>query len=167
MKKVLHANHDDEELFHHISVAERDGVSVEKYYGLRIRGREEPHHQGHSTLPNTVNRSSISALLDPKRQHNPNEYHSLVPLSHHEGDTAYPHSISSQVNNARRKRRIAIACDRCRRGKILCSGDPGTCFRCTNYRRAGLEGSTCQFNRVGSAKISSETKFLVNLHCGG
>ncbi|KAJ6193045.1 hypothetical protein J3E72DRAFT_379399 [Bipolaris maydis] len=48
------------------------------------------------------------------------------------------------------RRRIAVACARCRKRKIRCSGDPGNGSGCLNCRAAGVESINCQFHRVGS-----------------
>ncbi|EUC46719.1 hypothetical protein COCMIDRAFT_92058 [Bipolaris oryzae ATCC 44560] len=48
------------------------------------------------------------------------------------------------------RRRIAVACARCRKRKIRCSGDPGNGTGCLNCRAAGVESIHCQFHRVGS-----------------
>ncbi|OCK79259.1 hypothetical protein K432DRAFT_394050 [Lepidopterella palustris CBS 459.81] len=46
-------------------------------------------------------------------------------------------------------RRIPVACARCRKRKIRCSGDPGDGSGCRNCKRAGADISSCQFHRVG------------------
>lgn len=53
-----------------------------------------------------------------------------------------------EVGSARR--RIAVACARCRKRKIRCSGDPGTGAGCTSCVMAGVDPTQCQFHRVGS-----------------
>ncbi|KAF2139845.1 uncharacterized protein K452DRAFT_299830 [Aplosporella prunicola CBS 121167] len=52
--------------------------------------------------------------------------------------------------NGQPRRRIAVACARCRKRKIRCSGDPGNNTGCQNCRAAGADINQCQFNRVGS-----------------
>ncbi|KAK8173371.1 hypothetical protein IWX90DRAFT_139273 [Phyllosticta citrichinensis] len=52
-----------------------------------------------------------------------------------------------------RRQRISVACARCRKRKIRCSGDPGDGSGCQNCRTAGADISHCQFNRVGSGPI--------------
>ncbi|KAG6137898.1 hypothetical protein E4U28_004359 [Claviceps purpurea] len=49
------------------------------------------------------------------------------------------------------RKRIAVACGRCRQRKIRCSGDNGTGAACTNCRAAGAE--RCQFLRVSSLVV--------------
>ncbi|KAF2127919.1 hypothetical protein P153DRAFT_293944 [Dothidotthia symphoricarpi CBS 119687] len=51
------------------------------------------------------------------------------------------------------RRRIAVACARCRKRKIRCSGDPGTGLGCTNCNQAGIDPTHCQFHRVGSDQV--------------
>ncbi|KAH8706238.1 hypothetical protein BGZ61DRAFT_531458 [Ilyonectria robusta] len=46
------------------------------------------------------------------------------------------------------RKRIAVACGRCRKRKIRCSGDNGNGSPCTNCRNAGWE--PCQYLRVAS-----------------
>ncbi|CAH0003076.1 unnamed protein product [Clonostachys byssicola] len=54
-------------------------------------------------------------------------------------------------SNTNRKR-IAVACGRCRKRKIRCSGDNGTGEPCMNCRNAGV--SPCQFLRVSSLETN-------------
>ncbi|KAH7080018.1 hypothetical protein BKA63DRAFT_541038 [Paraphoma chrysanthemicola] len=65
------------------------------------------------------------------------------------------------IENASTRRRIAVACARCRKRKIRCSGDLGNGHGCNNCRLAGVESSQCQFHRVGSDHV---TKVLDNYH---
>ncbi|KAL2173690.1 uncharacterized protein P884DRAFT_280836 [Thermothelomyces heterothallicus CBS 202.75] len=46
------------------------------------------------------------------------------------------------------RKRIAVACGRCRKRKIRCSGDPGQGQPCSNCKNAGVD--QCQFLRVSS-----------------
>ncbi|KAF2177678.1 hypothetical protein K469DRAFT_602568 [Zopfia rhizophila CBS 207.26] len=55
------------------------------------------------------------------------------------------------TENAQTRRRIAVACARCRKRKIRCSGDPGNGSGCQNCRSSGVDLSACQFHRVGSS----------------
>ncbi|KAF5716002.1 transcriptional regulatory [Fusarium globosum] len=50
------------------------------------------------------------------------------------------------------RKRIAVACGRCRKRKIRCSGDAGNGESCTNCKNAGHE--PCQFLRVASHEAS-------------
>ncbi|KAH6838380.1 hypothetical protein B0I37DRAFT_316965 [Chaetomium sp. MPI-CAGE-AT-0009] len=50
--------------------------------------------------------------------------------------------------SAPQRKRIAVACGRCRKRKIRCSGDPGQGHPCSNCKNAGVE--SCQFLRVSS-----------------
>ncbi|KAG6041468.1 hypothetical protein E4U41_004202, partial [Claviceps citrina] len=49
------------------------------------------------------------------------------------------------------RKRIAVACGRCRQRKIRCSGDNGTGEACTNCKSAGAD--PCQFLRVSSQEV--------------
>ncbi|KAH8728433.1 hypothetical protein GQ44DRAFT_47266 [Phaeosphaeriaceae sp. PMI808] len=51
------------------------------------------------------------------------------------------------------RRRIAVACARCRKRKIRCSGDPGNGIGCKSCRSAGVDALSCQFHRVGSDNV--------------
>ncbi|KAL1897263.1 hypothetical protein Cpir12675_002367 [Ceratocystis pirilliformis] len=63
----------------------------------------------------------------------------------------------SSINEATPPRkRIAVACMRCRKRKIRCSGDDGTGASCHNCHNSGADN--CQFLRVSS----SETNFYPN-----
>ncbi|PHH62312.1 hypothetical protein CDD81_7232 [Ophiocordyceps australis] len=59
-------------------------------------------------------------------------------------------SGSEDVSSQRK--RIAVACGRCRKRKIRCSGDAGNGQPCTNCKTAGYE--PCQFLRVSSQEVS-------------
>ncbi|MCJ1388547.1 hypothetical protein MMC18_001394 [Xylographa bjoerkii] len=60
-----------------------------------------------------------------------------------------PPDLDSEKNQHPR-RRIAVACSRCRKRKIKCSGDPGDGQGCQNCKSAGQESGACQFLRVNS-----------------
>ncbi|KAF2713614.1 hypothetical protein K504DRAFT_424390 [Pleomassaria siparia CBS 279.74] len=75
------------------------------------------------------------------------------------------------MENAQSRRRIAVACARCRKRKIRCSGDPGNNSGCQNCKLAGVDMSHCQFHRVGSddatqiianRNIASNMAFMTN-----
>ncbi|CZT15302.1 uncharacterized protein RCC_01166 [Ramularia collo-cygni] len=54
------------------------------------------------------------------------------------------------------RRRIQVACSRCRRRKIKCTGDPGDGSGCSACRSAGADRSSCTFIRVGSHSLSTQ-----------
>ncbi|KAF2199907.1 hypothetical protein GQ43DRAFT_98466 [Delitschia confertaspora ATCC 74209] len=56
--------------------------------------------------------------------------------------------------SAQARRRIAVACARCRKRKIRCSGDPGDGSGCQNCKAAQADIKQCQFHRVGSDEVS-------------
>ncbi|KAF9692077.1 hypothetical protein EKO04_009903 [Ascochyta lentis] len=58
-----------------------------------------------------------------------------------------------EVEQTSPRRRIAVACARCRKRKIRCSGDKGDGISCYNCRQAGVDSSQCQFHRVGSDHV--------------
>ncbi|CAK3764856.1 transcriptional regulatory [Lecanosticta acicola] len=51
------------------------------------------------------------------------------------------------------RRRIQVACSRCRRRKIKCTGDPGDGSGCSACRSAGADKNACTFIRVGSHQL--------------
>ncbi|KAG5978329.1 hypothetical protein E4U55_006237 [Claviceps digitariae] len=61
------------------------------------------------------------------------------------------------------RKRIAVACGRCRQRKIRCSGDNGNGESCTNCKNAGAE--PCQFLRVSSQEVQGvrPTSFNYNI----
>ncbi|KID60307.1 uncharacterized protein G6M90_00g079930 [Metarhizium brunneum] len=62
-------------------------------------------------------------------------------------------------SNSQRKR-IAVACGRCRQRKIRCSGDTGPGDGCTNCRNAGFE--PCRFLRVSSQEVQGVRSTSLN-----
>ncbi|PSN71668.1 hypothetical protein BS50DRAFT_672620 [Corynespora cassiicola Philippines] len=58
------------------------------------------------------------------------------------------------VDNGSSRRRSAVACARCRKRKIKCSGDPGNGSVCQNCKLAGVNVEVCQFHRVGSTAVT-------------
>ncbi|KAJ1326218.1 hypothetical protein MN608_07663 [Microdochium nivale] len=56
----------------------------------------------------------------------------------------------AESENTAPRKRIAVACSRCRKRKIRCSGDPGNGGACTNCKNASYE--PCMFLRVHSTE---------------
>ncbi|KAF7586983.1 hypothetical protein BBP40_007898 [Aspergillus hancockii] len=52
------------------------------------------------------------------------------------------------------RRRIPVACNRCRKRKIKCSGDPGDGLGCVNCRASG--NVNCHFLRVNSSMLQAK-----------
>ncbi|TVY91233.1 putative transcriptional regulatory protein [Lachnellula willkommii] len=75
-------------------------------------------------------------------------------LSNHE--TRNGNSAADPENNSRPRSRIPVACGRCRKRKIRCSGDLGTGLPCTNCKSAGNEN--CQFLRVSSTEATMKNE---------
>lgn len=61
------------------------------------------------------------------------------------------------------RKRIAVACGRCRKRKIRCSGDPGGGLPCSNCKNAGVD--QCLFLRVQSqeAPLRDDSKYDYNM----
>ncbi|KAG0653081.1 putative transcriptional regulatory [Hyphodiscus hymeniophilus] len=71
----------------------------------------------------------------------------LPPTQH----TPYSRQNSPEQDmNSAPRRRIPVACGRCRKRKIRCSGDPGNGQPCVNCKTAGNDA--CQFLRVSSTE---------------
>ncbi|KAI5785963.1 hypothetical protein EDC01DRAFT_198603 [Geopyxis carbonaria] len=65
-----------------------------------------------------------------------------------------PHPTTLQSTSAGPpRRRIPVACGRCRKRKIRCSGDPGDSTGCANCKSAGITQGQCIFLRVSSSNI--------------
>ncbi|KAF2853564.1 hypothetical protein T440DRAFT_310425 [Plenodomus tracheiphilus IPT5] len=97
------------------------------------------------------------------------DYYSPLPLAH--STRASPHGypvggpvggIHGRLDETRddhrigmgsARRRIAVACARCRKRKIRCSGDPGNGAGCTSCVLANIDPILCQFHRVGSDHV--------------
>lgn len=56
------------------------------------------------------------------------------------------------------RRRIPIACGRCRKRKIRCSGDAGNGKQCTSCKRAGADH--CEFLRVSSQRTTMKSELV-------
>ncbi|KAL2879457.1 hypothetical protein SGCOL_005060 [Colletotrichum sp. CLE4] len=85
----------------------------------------------------------------------------------------HPHSTEARTSNMAERenetdtpprKRIAVACGRCRKRKIRCSGDTGNGLPCQNCKAAGAE--SCMFLRVASTEapwVSTEASFSYDL----
>ncbi|RVD86741.1 uncharacterized protein DFL_005002 [Arthrobotrys flagrans] len=71
------------------------------------------------------------------------------------GDSISGNSIElgSQGPSTPRKR-VNVACARCRKRKIRCSGDPGDSTGCQNCKLAGIVQGQCQFLRVQCEQLA-------------
>ncbi|KAK5695808.1 hypothetical protein LTR97_008228 [Elasticomyces elasticus] len=67
------------------------------------------------------------------------------------------HEPELEIGNVGSRRRIAVACSRCRRRKIKCSGDPLDGSGCQACRASGTDVNACTFDRVGSATVPFNT----------
>ncbi|KAK8099678.1 uncharacterized protein PG998_012919 [Apiospora kogelbergensis] len=74
--------------------------------------------------------------------------HHHLPSSHH--DTRFSKTMVERDSDDAPRKRIAVACGRCRKRKIRCSGDPGNGGPCSNCKNAGHE--PCLFLRVSSTE---------------
>ncbi|KJZ73831.1 hypothetical protein HIM_06724 [Hirsutella minnesotensis 3608] len=75
-----------------------------------------------------------------------------VELSHRTAGSALADRDSGPDDSPGQRKRIAVACGRCRKRKIRCSGDVGNGQPCLNCRNAGVE--PCQFLRVQSTELA-------------
>ncbi|EPE02643.1 n-terminal fungal transcription factor-containing protein [Ophiostoma piceae UAMH 11346] len=69
-------------------------------------------------------------------------------------------SDSSEKAEGTTRKRIAVACGRCRQRKIRCSGDRGQNLPCTNCQNAGV--TPCLFLRVSSREATIKADFDYN-----
>ncbi|CAH0058745.1 unnamed protein product [Clonostachys solani] len=72
------------------------------------------------------------------------------PYASPESGTGVDDEVTDETNTNRK--RIAVACGRCRKRKIRCSGDNGNGEPCLNCRNAGA--SPCRFLRVASLETN-------------
>ncbi|KAF2494177.1 hypothetical protein BU16DRAFT_66826 [Lophium mytilinum] len=96
-------------------------------YGLSSGDRNAPSFLSNSTRP---------------------DFRGYPVTSRHRGSSV--RDLEGEQGGGQPRRRIAVACARCRKRKIRCSGDPGNGLGCDNCRGSGADISQCQFNRVGS-----------------
>ncbi|KAH7025722.1 uncharacterized protein B0I36DRAFT_365395 [Microdochium trichocladiopsis] len=66
----------------------------------------------------------------------------------------------AESENTAPRKRIAVACSRCRKRKIRCSGDPGNGGACTNCKNASYE--PCMFLRVHSTETQMKENGYYN-----
>ncbi|KAI1081545.1 hypothetical protein F5B20DRAFT_69528 [Whalleya microplaca] len=71
-------------------------------------------------------------------------------LSSHDARTTTMTEREVDSESSQPRKRIAVACGRCRKRKIRCSGDPGNGLPCSNCKNAGYE--PCLFLRVSSTE---------------
>ncbi|KAI1737969.1 hypothetical protein F4680DRAFT_467745 [Xylaria scruposa] len=90
------------------------------------------------------------------------------PLSYPDRRRAYfssfenrPIVMSDQEESNEPRKRIPIACGRCRKRKIRCSGDPGNGKQCSSCKNAGHE--PCLFLRVSSQETPFNTEYTYNV----
>ncbi|EGX44304.1 hypothetical protein AOL_s00193g32 [Orbilia oligospora ATCC 24927] len=62
--------------------------------------------------------------------------------------------LGSQGPSSTLRKRVNVACARCRKRKIRCSGDPGDNSGCQNCRTAGIALGQCQFLRVQCEQLA-------------
>ncbi|KAF2820654.1 hypothetical protein CC86DRAFT_449281 [Ophiobolus disseminans] len=114
-------------------------------------------------------RYSSQSLSFPDYYSHYSERNVPLTLSQHARSDPRGYPIGGPVGNPRRnpdtgrdehtmetgsaRRRVAVACARCRKRKIRCSGDPGNGSGCSSCRGAGVEAVSCQFHRVGSDSV--------------
>ncbi|KAI8948836.1 hypothetical protein F4801DRAFT_581007 [Xylaria longipes] len=71
--------------------------------------------------------------------------------------------MSDREDSDQPRKRIAVACGRCRKRKIRCSGDPGNGGPCSNCKNAGYE--PCLFLRVSSQEthLKDTSEYTYNI----
>ncbi|KAJ8115041.1 hypothetical protein OPT61_g3223 [Boeremia exigua] len=91
-------------------------------------------------------------------RHAPTEYPRVDPYGYPMGGPVVGlrnRADEFQPEQGGSRRRIAVACARCRKRKIRCSGDAGDGGGCQNCKVAGVDASQCQFHRVGSDHVQT------------
>nr|OQO30084.1 hypothetical protein B0A51_02646 [Rachicladosporium sp. CCFEE 5018] len=87
--------------------------------------------------------------LRPERYEHRQEYHGRLPthalIQEHE---------QHELVGGQARRRIAVACARCRRRKIKCSGDPHDGTGCQACKQSGANVRDCAFMRVNSNELA-------------
>lgn len=111
---------------------------------------DRPHHMGSPDqgfpLP-SLPPISAPPLLNRQPQLFGNTFDRLPPI-HMPSDMAAAHMFGSDPNaymddaNEAKRRRIARACDMCRKKKIKCDGKMPSCTHCVNYK------TKCVFTQV-------------------
>ncbi|RPA76630.1 hypothetical protein BJ508DRAFT_310940 [Ascobolus immersus RN42] len=66
-----------------------------------------------------------------------------------------PQQVARTEQPQTSRRRIPVACGRCRKRKIRCSGDPGDQSGCANCKNANIKQGECVFLRVGSECVTT------------
>ncbi|KXT16254.1 hypothetical protein AC579_6946 [Pseudocercospora musae] len=113
----------------------------------------------------SFNRPSHRVYANPAHYERPVPYtHAYYEPSHPELRSDYPgrpgtrtliHEQGPESGPAgHTRRRIQVACSRCRRRKIKCSGDPGDGSGCSACKSANADKPSCTFNRVGSRDVA-------------
>ncbi|USP79193.1 hypothetical protein yc1106_06467 [Curvularia clavata] len=92
------------------------------------------------------------STLDHTRRENPRSYPIGGPVGGLHARTVVGRG-DPVIETGPARRRISVACARCRKRKIRCSGDPGNGSGCLNCRQAGVDPINCQFHRVGSDAV--------------
>ncbi|KAK6436383.1 hypothetical protein LTR95_007426 [Oleoguttula sp. CCFEE 5521] len=96
--------------------------------------------------------------LRPERYEHRQEYHGRLPthalIQEHE---------QHEVVGGQARRRIAVACARCRRRKIKCSGDPHDGTGCQACKQSGANVRDCAFMRVNSNELAFKDSNGVNM----
>ncbi|RAH72670.1 uncharacterized protein BO66DRAFT_368580 [Aspergillus aculeatinus CBS 121060] len=97
--------------------------------------------------------SKRDALPIPTRTSRGDSYQDMVDRA---GCQSPSPEIDSKSRNSTR-RRIQVACNRCRKRKIKCSGDNGDGQGCSNCRSSG--NANCQFLRVNSSMVQARVSW--------
>ncbi|KIW19155.1 hypothetical protein PV08_03448 [Exophiala spinifera] len=72
----------------------------------------------------------------------------------HLSNRTTPSSEPDNRSTGGQRKRVPVACERCRKRKIKCSGNEGDNQSCANCKNAG-HGDSCRFLRVSSADVGT------------
>ncbi|EPS43176.1 hypothetical protein H072_2837 [Dactylellina haptotyla CBS 200.50] len=98
-------------------------------------GDRHPYPSGYSNSSSSSLRAGLAIQLPFYR----------VPKSQSRDDVGRHDSLGGPGGP---RKRVNVACGRCRKRKIRCSGDPGNGSCCQNCKAAGVAPGLCQFLRV-------------------
>ncbi|EME46521.1 hypothetical protein DOTSEDRAFT_70506, partial [Dothistroma septosporum NZE10] len=118
---------------------------------------------GYDSVNRPSHRAPTAAHYDRSVPYTHGYYDPPPPQQHHDLRSEYVGRSGSRTMitepgpdagpHGHARRRIQVACSRCRRRKIKCTGDPGDGSGCSACRSAGADRNQCTFIRVGSKEM--------------
>ncbi|RMX77599.1 hypothetical protein D0869_09762 [Hortaea werneckii] len=131
-----------------------DMMMTQSYHGF---GEYDSHYQSSqhrsTSTPGYYDRLTPYSSVGHYANYD-NARHELRPGCGGRSVTRQIHEPEPEIAPGTARRRISVACSRCRRRKIKCSGNPGDGTGCQACRASGADVSLCHFNRVNSHELS-------------